>query len=57
MMASRPNGTIYVGVTSDLAGRAYQHRNGLIEGFTKEHGCTLLVWFEPHDDLQEGTRS
>jgi len=52
-MASRANGTIYVGVTSDLAARAYQHRNGLMDGFTKEHGCTLLVWFEQHDDLEE----
>ena len=52
-MASRPNGTIYTGVTSNLLARTYQHRHGLIEGFTKEHGCTLLVWFETHDDLQE----
>ena len=52
-MASKPNGTLYVGVTSDLAARTYQHRNALIEGFTKEHGCTLLVWFEAHDDLEE----
>ena len=51
-MASKPNGTLYVGVTSDLAARAYQHRNGLIDGFTKEHGCKLLVWFEQHDDLE-----
>jgi putative endonuclease len=52
-MASRPNGTIYTGVTSDLQARAYQHRHRLIEGFTKEHGCTLLVWCERHDDLQD----
>jgi len=52
-MASSANGTLYTGVTSDLAARGYQHRNGLIEGFTKEHGCTLLVWFETHDDLQD----
>jgi putative endonuclease len=52
-MASRPNGTIYAGVTSDLPARAYQHRNGLIDGFTKEHDCKLLVWFEAHDDLEE----
>jgi putative endonuclease len=52
-MANGPNGTIYLGVTSDLGARAYQHRNGLIEGFTKKHNCTLLVWFEQHDDLQE----
>jgi len=53
MMANRPNGTLYTGVTADLAVRAYQHRTGLVEGFTKEHGCALLVWFEVHDDLQE----
>ena len=52
-MASRKNGTIYVGVTSDLIGRVHAHREGLIPGFTKRYGCTLLVWFEAHDDLQE----
>ena len=52
MMASRLNGTIYTGVTSDLAARVYQHRNGLIDGFTKTYGCTLLVWYEVHDDLE-----
>lgn len=52
-MAGRRNGTLYLGVTSDLAGRAYQHRNALVEGFTKRHGCTMLVWFESYDDLQE----
>ena len=51
IMASRRNGTIYLGVTSDLAARAYQHRNGVIEGFTKTYGCKLLVWYEVHDDL------
>ena len=52
MMASKRNGTLYTGVTSDLPARTYQHRNGLIEGFTKRHGCKLLVWYEAHDDLQ-----
>ena len=51
-MASRRNGTLYVGVTSDLPARAYQHRNRLAEGFTKEHDCTLLVWYEAYDDLE-----
>ncbi|EQB14450.1 GIY-YIG nuclease [Sphingobium lactosutens DS20] len=55
-MASGRNGTLYLGVTSDLAGRTYQHRNGLVDGFTKEHGCTMLVWFEAYDDLQEARR-
>ena len=52
LMASRRNGTLYLGVTSDLPARTYQHRNRLIDGFSKEHGCTLLVWFETYDDLQ-----
>ena len=56
MMANRRNGTIYTGSTSNLVQRAYQHRTGMIDGFTKEHGCTLLVWFEAHDDLQEARK-
>nr|WP_280742584.1 GIY-YIG nuclease family protein [Sphingomonas jejuensis] len=52
MMASAPNGTLYVGVTSNLILRAHQHRAGSMDGFTKEHGCTLLNWYEAHDDLQ-----
>ena len=53
LMASRPNGTIYLGVTSNLPQRAYQHRSGLMEGFSKKHGCKLLVWFERYDDIQD----
>jgi putative endonuclease len=53
IMANRKNGTIYVGVTSDLIGRVYQHREGLVPGFTKRYGCKLLVWFEAFDDLQD----
>ena len=56
IVANRTNGTIYTGVTSDLIGRIYQHRNGLAAGFTKDHDCKLLVWFEVHDDLQEARR-
>jgi putative endonuclease len=56
MVASRKNGTIYLGVTSDLPKRAYEHRNGLVEGFTKRYGCKQLVWFEAYDDLQEARR-
>ena len=51
IMASRRNGTLYTGSTSDLIQRAYQHRNGLLEGFSRKYGCKLLVWYEPHDDL------
>jgi putative endonuclease len=53
IVASRRNGTIYVGCTSNLVQRIWQHRTGTIEGFTSEHDCTLLVWYEPHDDLQQ----
>jgi len=52
IMASERNGTIYVGVTSDLPGRVWQHREGIVEGFTKRYGCRLLVWFERHDTME-----
>jgi len=55
VMAKQKNGTIYIGATSDLPARAYQHRNGLVEGFTKKYDCKLLVWYEAHDTI-EGAR-
>ena len=51
IMASRRNGTIYIGATSDLIRRVWQHRNGAVAGFTKRYGCTLLVWFQAFDSL------
>jgi putative endonuclease len=48
LMASQRNGTLYCGVTSDLPKRAWQHREGEVEGFTKRYGCKRLVWFELH---------
>jgi putative endonuclease len=53
LMASRLNGTLYLGVTSDLVQRAFQHRNGLADGFSRRYGCTILVGYECHDDLQQ----
>jgi len=44
--ASKRNGTLYTGVTSDLLQRAWHHREGLVDGFTKQYGCKRLVWFE-----------
>ncbi|HET7606301.1 MAG TPA: GIY-YIG nuclease family protein [Sphingomicrobium sp.] len=53
IMASGRNGTLYIGVTSDLVKRAWDHRNGVVPGFTRKYGCKLLVWYEAHEDLQE----
>ena len=46
ILASKRNGTLYTGVTSDLAKRVYEHKNGLVEGFTKKYGVHNLVWYE-----------
>jgi putative endonuclease len=52
ILASRRNGTLYVGVTSDLIKRVFQHRNGFIEGFTKRYGVHHLVWYELHEQME-----
>lgn len=52
MLANKRNGTIYLGVTSDLAKRIFQHRNTQ-SGFAQKHNCRDLVWFERHDDIQD----
>jgi putative endonuclease len=49
ILASRPGGTLYVGVTNDLVRRVYEHREGLVPGFTKRYGIKTLVYYEPHD--------
>jgi putative endonuclease len=51
IMASGQYGTLYVGVTSDLVGRVWQHKQGLVEGFTEKYGVKQLVWFEVHEDV------
>lgn len=53
IMASGRNGTLYIGVTSDLSRRAFEHRERLIPGFTSRYGCKRLVWYEPHDRMDE----
>ena len=52
IMTNRRNGTLYVGVTSDLPGRVYQLREGLLAGFTKRYGLKMLVYYEQHDDIR-----
>ena len=51
IMTNKKNGTLYVGVTSDLVRRAYEHRESVIPGFTSRYGLKLLVWFELHADM------
>ena len=51
IMASARNGTIYLGVTSDLIKRVYEHRTAVLPGFTKRYGCKLLVYFELWQDI------
>jgi putative endonuclease len=53
LMANHRRGQTYLGVTSDLPQRAWQHRNRLVDGHSKKKGCTLLVWYAYFDDLQD----
>src|SRR6185312_15092142 len=53
ILASRRNGTLYVGVTNDVMNRTRQHKEKLIEGFTRKYGVHILVWFEMHGDIRE----
>ena len=53
MLASSRNGTLYVGVTSDLVSRVFQHRENLVAGFTKKYRVHTLVWFEAHATMPE----
>jgi putative endonuclease len=53
ILASEPYGTLYIGVTSNLASRIEAHRNGCVEGFTKDYGVHALVYFEAHEDMYE----
>ena len=48
ILASRPNGTLYIGMTDDLVNRVWQHRNEMTPGFTQRYGVKTLVWYEPH---------
>ena len=53
IVTNRRYGTLYAGVTGDLIARVEQHRSGVVDGFTKEHGLRRLVWYECHDDILE----
>ena len=53
ILASKRNGTVYVGVTSDLVRRVWEHRNDVSDGFTKRYRVHNLVWYEEHETIQD----
>ena len=52
LLCSKRNGTLYVGVTSDLVKRIYEHKNNLVEGFTQKYNVHRLVWYETHESTE-----
>ena len=56
ILSSKKNGTLYVGVTSDLVKRVWQHKQKIIEGFTKQYNIRMLVYYEIHQDINEAIR-
>ena len=52
ILASKRNGTLYIGVTSDLVKRIWEHKNNMVEGFTKRYGVHQLVWYEVHESME-----
>ena len=52
ILTSKRNGTLYIGVTSDLVKRIWEHKNDMVEGFTKRYGVHRLVWYEVHDSME-----
>jgi putative endonuclease len=56
ILASKRNGTLYIGVTSNLQKRAWEHKNNLVEGFTRRYGVHRLVYYELHEDMVSAIR-
>ena len=56
MLAGRRNGTLYIGVTSNLVQRVWQHRDGAVPGFTRRYHVHDLVWFEMHESMESAIR-
>ena len=52
ILASKRNGTLYIGVTSNLIKRIWEHKNNKVEGFTKRYGVHQLVWYEIHENME-----
>jgi putative endonuclease len=53
IVTNKPQGVLYIGVTSDLEGRIWEHRNHIHRGFTNSYNCTRLVWYEDYDDITD----
>jgi len=53
IMTNKPNGTLYIGVTSNLVRRVWEHREGLVDGFTKRYGLKQLVWYQEVDRIDD----
>lgn len=56
IVTNRRHGALYAGVTNDLLRRVHEHREGLVDGFSKTHGCKHLVWFAVHEDIEAAIR-
>jgi len=56
IITNERNGTLYTGVTTVLKGRIWQHKEGIVDGFSKKYGLKRLVWYEVHDDLNEAIK-
>jgi putative endonuclease len=56
ILASQRNGTLYIGVTSDIVKRVWEHKNDVVDGFSKEYGVHRLVWYEVHDSMIAASR-
>jgi len=56
ILASKRNGTLYLGVTSDIIKRVWQHKNGFVEGFSKKYGIKKLVYYEVHEDVENAIK-
>jgi putative endonuclease len=56
ILASKRNGTLYIGVTSELAKRVWQHKNDVVDGFTKRYSVHQLVWYELHETMESAIK-
>ena len=52
MLTSKPNGTLYIGVTGNLSKRIWEHKNNIVKGFTQKYSIHTLVWYEVHDNIE-----